>query len=223
MSAIARHSRFHLTDSRCLDSADAAASGELCRGLRPAIRSPSKPIPIPSAPLARHSRPIPPSPKAVTPTEMPTTGEAEARACRRYRRGGHGPASGQYATAEHATADDDHTTTTTQNPDGSTTQHEETQATTSCRRSHESRTFGRSCKRIKPSGPRRPARHAESLEVAHLALDLAGDCLAVGLLWQPAGGLQSMGLVLHGPANLVIATASIAAYRIIFVGGGQTT
>jgi hypothetical protein len=32
-----------------------------------------------------------------------------------------------------------------------------------------------------------------------------------------------MGLVLHVLRTLVIATASIAAYRIIFVGGGQTT
>jgi hypothetical protein len=46
--------------------------------------------------------------QAVTPTEMPTTVKPKPVPAGRYRRGGHGPASGEYAPAEHATADDDH-------------------------------------------------------------------------------------------------------------------
>jgi hypothetical protein len=39
---------------------------------------------------------------------MPTTVKPKPVPAGRYRGSRHGPASGQYAAAEHATADDDH-------------------------------------------------------------------------------------------------------------------
>ena len=117
------------------------------------------------------------------------------------------------------------TTTTTQNPDGSTTQHEETQATTSCAvGSHESRTFG-------------------TVLQAHQTIWSTSGLLGTlnllkSLTWPSTLPVIALPSAFFGSQQvdfnqwtwfftvlrtLVIATASIAAYRIIFVGGGQTT
>ena len=117
------------------------------------------------------------------------------------------------------------TTTTTQNPDGSTTQHEETQATTSCAAgSHQSQTFG-------------------TVLQAHQTLWATSGLLGTlnllkSLTWPSTLPVIALPSAFFGSQQvdfnqwawfftvlrtLVIATASIAAYRIIFAGGGQTT
>lgn len=117
------------------------------------------------------------------------------------------------------------TTTTTQNPDGSTTQHEESQATTSCAgSSHESRTFG-------------------SVLQAHQTIWATSGLLSAlnllkSLTWPSTLPVIALPSAFFGTQQvdfnqwgwffvilrtLVIAIASLAAYRIIFVGGGQTT
>ena len=116
------------------------------------------------------------------------------------------------------------TTTTTQNPDGSTTQQEETEATTSCAvGSHESRTFG-------------------TVLQAHQTIWATNGLLSTlnllkSLTWPSTLPVIALPSAFFGSQQvdfnqwawfftvlrtLVIATASIAAYRIIFVGGGQT-
>ncbi|WP_447602886.1 hypothetical protein [Nitrospira sp. Nam80] len=113
------------------------------------------------------------------------------------------------------------TTTTTQNPDGSTTEHEETQATASCAAgTHESRTFG-------------------SVLQAHQALWASSPLLSAlnllkSLTWPTTLPVVSLPSVFFGSQqvdfnqwgwffvvlrSLVIAMASLGAYRIIFVGG----
>lgn len=116
------------------------------------------------------------------------------------------------------------TTTTTQNPDGSTMQQEETQATTSCTvGSHESRTFGTVLQEHQ-------TRWATSGLLGTLNLLKAltwPSTLPVIALPSAFFGSQQVDFnqwawfftVLR---TLVIAIASFAAYRIIFVGG-QTT
>ena len=117
------------------------------------------------------------------------------------------------------------TTTTTQNPDGSTTQQEETQATTSCTAgSHENRTFG-------------------TVLQAHQTIWATSGLLSTlnllkSLTWPSTLPVIALPSAFFGSQQvdfnqwawffvvlrtLVIAIASIAAYRIIFVGGGQTT
>ncbi len=117
------------------------------------------------------------------------------------------------------------TTTTTQNPDGSTTEQEETQATTSCTvGAHESRTFG---------------TLLQEHQTRWGASSLLGTLnLLKSLTWPSTLPVIALPSVFFGSQQvdfnqwawfftvlrtLVIATASIAAYRIIFVGGGQTT
>jgi len=116
------------------------------------------------------------------------------------------------------------TTTTTQNPDGSTTKQEETQATTSCTAgAHESRTFG-------------------TVLQAHQTLWASSGLLSTvnllkSLTWPSTLPVIALPSALFGNQQvdfnqwawfftvlrtLVIAIASFAAYRIIFVGG-QTT
>jgi hypothetical protein len=198
------HSRLHLTDSRCLDSADAAASGQLRRGL-PA--SDPKSVEAHTNPVGTTGTTQPADTtisQAVTPTEMPTTVKPKPVPA--------GdivvvdtvppPASTPQQNTQQQTTTT--TTTTTQNPDGSTTQHEETQATTSCAvGSHESRTFGTVLQAHQTiwatSGLLGTLNLLKSLTWPSTLPVIA---LAVGLLWQPASGLQSMGLVLHGPADL---------------------
>jgi len=117
------------------------------------------------------------------------------------------------------------TTTTTQNPDGSVTQHEESQATTSCAGgSHESRTFG-------------------SVLQAHQTVWASSGLLSAlnllkSLTWPSTLPVIALPSAFFGNQQvdfnqwgwffvvlrtLMIAIASLAAYRIIFVGGGQTT
>lgn len=112
-------------------------------------------------------------------------------------------------------------TTTTQNPDGSTTQQEETQATTSCAAgSHENRTFG-------------------TVLQAHQTIWSTSGLLGTlnllkSLTWPSTLPVIALPSAFFGSQQvdfnqwawfftvlrtLVIATASIAAYRIIFVGG----
>ena len=133
------------------------------------------------------------------------------------------PASTPQQTTQQQTTTT--TTTTTQNPDGSTTQQEETQATTSCAvGSHENRTFG-------------------TVLQAHQSIwgtsGLLGTLnLLKSLTWPSTLPVIALPSAFFGNQQvdfnqwawfftvlrtLVIATASIAAYRIIFVGGGQTT
>jgi hypothetical protein len=113
------------------------------------------------------------------------------------------------------------TTTTTQNPDGSTTQQEETQTTASCAvGTHESRTFG-------------------SVLEAHQALWASSGLLSAlnllkSLTWPTTLPVVSLHSAFFGNQqvdfnqwswffvvlrSLVIAMASLGAYRIIFVGG----
>jgi hypothetical protein len=117
------------------------------------------------------------------------------------------------------------TTTTTQNPDGSTTQQEETQATTSCTvGTHENRTFG-------------------TVLQAHQTVWASSGLLSTlnllkSLTWPSTLPVIALPSAFFGSQQvdfnqwawfftvlrtLVIAIASFAAYRIIFVGGGQTT
>jgi hypothetical protein len=117
------------------------------------------------------------------------------------------------------------TTTTTQNPDGSTTKQEETEATTSCRTgTHENRTFG-------------------TVLQAHQTIWATSGLLSTlnllkSLTWPSTLPVIALPSALFGNQQvdfnqwawfftvlrtLVIAIASFAAYRIIFVGGGQTT
>jgi hypothetical protein len=72
-------------------------------------------------------------------------------------------------------------------------------------------------------GDERLTGHAESPEVAHLALDLAGDCAPSAFFGSQQVDFNQWAWFFTVLRTLVIATASIAAYRIIFVGGGQTT
>ena len=116
------------------------------------------------------------------------------------------------------------TTTTTQNPDGSTTKQEETEATTSCTAgTHENRTFG-------------------TVLQAHQTIWSSSGLLSTlnllkSLTWPSTLPVIALPSVLFGNQQvdfnqwawfftvlrtLVIAIASFAAYRIIFVGG-QTT
>jgi len=116
------------------------------------------------------------------------------------------------------------TTTTTQNPDGSTTQQEETQATTSCTAgTHESRTFG-------------------TVLQAHQTIWATSGLLGTlnllkSLTWPSTLPVIALPSAFFGSQQvdfnqwawfftvlrtLVIATASIVAYRIIFVGGQAT-
>jgi hypothetical protein len=163
--------------------------------------------------------------QAVTPTEMPTTVKPKPVPA--------GdivvvdtvppPASTPQQNTQQQTTTT--TTTTTQNPDGSTTQHEETQATTSCAvGSHESRTFG-------------------TVLQAHQTIWATSGLLGTlnllkSLTWPSTLPVIALPSAFFGSQQvdfnqwawfftvlrtLVIATASIAAYRIIFVGGGQTT
>jgi len=117
------------------------------------------------------------------------------------------------------------TTTTTQNPDGSTTKQEETEATTSCTAgTHENRTFG-------------------TVLQAHQTIWASSGLLSTlnllkSLTWPSTLPVIALPSALFGNQQvdfnqwawfftvlrtLVIAIASFAAYRIIFVGGGQTT
>ena len=117
------------------------------------------------------------------------------------------------------------TTTTTQNPDGSTTKQEETEATTSCTAgTHENRTFG-------------------TVLQAHQTMWASSGLLSTlnllkSLTWPSTLPVIALPSALFGNQQvdfnqwawfftvlrtLVIAIASFAAYRIIFVGGGQTT
>jgi hypothetical protein len=117
------------------------------------------------------------------------------------------------------------TTTTTQNPDGSTTQQEETQATTSCTvGAHETRTFG-------------------TVLQAHQTIWATSGLLGTlnllkSLTWPSTLPVIALPSAFFGSQQvdfnqwawfftvlrtLVIATASIAAYRIIFVGGQTST
>jgi hypothetical protein len=116
------------------------------------------------------------------------------------------------------------TTTTTQNPDGSTTQQEETEATTSCAvGSHESRTFGTVLQ-----------EHQTIWATSGLLSTLN---LLKSLTWPSTLPVIALPSALFGNQQvdfnqwawfftvlrtLLIAIASFAAYRIIFVGG-QTT
>jgi hypothetical protein len=162
--------------------------------------------------------------QAVTPTEMPTTVKPKPVPAGDIVVADNVPppaSTPQQNTQQQTTTT---TTTTTQNPDGSTTQQEETQATTSCAvGSHEAEPSGRSCKRIRPSGPR-----SGLLGTLNLLKSLTWpSTLPVIALPSAFFGSQQVDFnqwawfftVLR---TLVIATASIAAYRIIFVGG-QTT
>jgi hypothetical protein len=117
------------------------------------------------------------------------------------------------------------TTTTTQNPDGSTTKEEETQATTSCTAgAHENRTFG-------------TVLQAHQTVWANSGL-LSTLNLLKSLTWPSTLPVIALPSALFGNQQvdfnqwawfftvlrtLVIAIASFAAYRIIFVGGGQMT
>ncbi|SLM41747.1 membrane hypothetical protein [Nitrospira sp. ND1] len=117
------------------------------------------------------------------------------------------------------------TTTTTQNPDGSTTKQEETEATTSCTAgTHENRTFG-------------------TVLQAHQTIWATSGLLSTlnllkSLTWPSTLPVIALPSALFGNQQvdfnqwawfftvlrtLVIAIASFAAYRIIFVGGAQTT
>jgi len=113
------------------------------------------------------------------------------------------------------------TTTTTQNPDGSTTEQEETQATTSCAvGSHESRTFGTVLQ-----------EHQTLWATSGLLSTLN---LLKSLTWPSTLPVIALPSAFFGSQQvdfnqwawfftvlrtLVIAIASFAAYRIIFVGG----
>jgi hypothetical protein len=117
------------------------------------------------------------------------------------------------------------TTTTTQNPDGSTTQQEETQTTTSCTvGAHESRTFGTVLQ-----------AHQTIWATSGLVSTLN---LLKSLTWPSTLPVIALPSAFFGSQQvdfnqwawfftvlrtLVIATASIAAYRIIFVGGQTST
>jgi hypothetical protein len=113
------------------------------------------------------------------------------------------------------------TTTATQNPDGSTTQREDTQATTSCAAgTHDSQTFG-------------------SVLLEHQATwsnsGLLGTLnLLKNLMWPTTLPVVALPSTFFGSQqvdfnqwawfflvlrSLVIAVASLSAYRIIFVGG----
>jgi hypothetical protein len=177
------------------------------------------------APLARRSRPIPPSRSQSRPTEMPTTVKPKPVPAGDIVVADNVPppaSTPQQNTQQQTTTT---TTTTTQNPDGSTTQQEETQATTSCAvGSHESRTFG-------------------TVLQAHQTIWATSGLLGTlnllkSLTWPSTLPVIALPSAFFGSQQvdfnqwawfftvlrtLVIATASIAAYRIIFVGGGQTT
>ncbi|MCI1280135.1 MAG: hypothetical protein LKG23_14250 [Nitrospira sp.] len=162
--------------------------------------------------------------QAVTPTEMPTTVKPKPVPAGDIVVADNvpPPASTPQQTTQQQTTTT--TTTTTQNPDGSTTQQEETQATTSCAvGSHENRTFG-------------------TVLQAHQTIwgtsGLLGTLnLLKSLTWPSTLPVIALPSAFFGNQQvdfnqwawfftvlrtLVIATASIAAYRIIFVGGGQT-
>ncbi|WP_213042474.1 hypothetical protein [Nitrospira defluvii] len=160
----------------------------------------------------------------VTPTEMPTTVKPKPIPAGDIIVADHVAPPGttpQQNTQQQTTTT---TTTTTQNPDGSTTQHEETQATTSCAGgSHESRTFG-------------TVLQAHQTVWASSGL-LSALNLLKSLTWPSTLPVIALPSVLFGNQQvdfnqwawfftvlrtLVIAIASFAAYRIIFVGG-QTT
>ena len=163
--------------------------------------------------------------QAVTPTEMPTTVKPKPVPAGDIVVADNVPppaSTPQQNTQQQTTTT---TTTTTQNPDGSTTQQEETQATTSCAvGSHESRTFG-------------------TVLQAHQTIWATSGLLGTlnllkSLTWPSTLPVIALPSAFFGTQQvdfnqwvwfftvlrtLVIATASIAAYRIIFVGGGQTT
>jgi hypothetical protein len=163
--------------------------------------------------------------QAVTPTEMPTTVKPKPVPIGDIVVADNVPpptSTPQQNTQQQTTTT---TTTTTQNPDGSTTQQEETQATTSCAvGSHENRTFG------------------TVLQAHHTIWATSGLLGTLNLLksltWPSTLPVIALPSAFFGSQQvdfnqwawfftvlrtLVIATASIAAYRIIFVGGGQTT
>lgn len=162
--------------------------------------------------------------QAVAPTEMPTTVKPKPVPAGDIVVVDTVPppaSTPQQSTQQQTTTT---TTTTTQNPDGSTTQHEETQATTSCAvGSHESRTFGTVLQ-----------AHQTTWETSGLLGTLN---LLKSLTWPSTLPVIALPSAFFGSQQvdfnqwawfftvlrtLVIATASIAAYRIIFVGGGQT-
>lgn len=132
------------------------------------------------------------------------------------------PSTPQQNTQQQTTTT---TTTATQNPDGSTTKQEETEATTSCSAgTHENRTFG-------------------TVLQAHQTVWATSGLLSTlnllkSLTWPSTLPVIALPSALFGNQQvdfnqwawfftvlrtLVIAIASFAAYRIIFVGGGQTT
>ncbi len=160
----------------------------------------------------------------VTPTEMPTTVKPKPIPAGDIIVADHVAPPGTTPNQNTQQQTTTTTTTTTQNPDGSTTKQEETQATTSCAGgSHESRTFG-------------------TVLQAHQTIWASSGLLSAlnllkSLTWPSTLPVIALPSAFFGSQQvdfnqwawfftvlrtLVIATASIAAYRIIFVGG-QTT
>lgn len=157
----------------------------------------------------------------VSPTEMPTTVKPKPVPAGDITVVDHVPppaSTPQQQTQQQTTTT---TTTTTQNPDGSTTQQEETEATTSCTVGmHETRTFG-------------------TVLQAHQTLWASSGLLSTlnllkSLTWPSTLPVIALPSAFFGSQQvdfnqwawfftvlrtLVIAIASFAAYRIIFVGG----
>lgn len=161
----------------------------------------------------------------VSPTEMPTTVKPKPVPAGDIIVADHVAPPGTTPNQNTQQQTTTTTTTTTQNPDGSTTKQEETQATTSCTAgSHENRTFG-------------------TVLQAHQTVWASSGLLSTlnllkSLTWPSTLPVIALPSALFGNQQvdfnqwawfftvlrtLMIAIASFAAYRIIFVGGGQTT